>query len=56
MEKGQRERTTKTDCFAYETDNGSEWCSALNGLYCRYNTCLFYKHRDEVKAEKVTTL
>lgn len=39
----------KKDCFAYRTMCGTEVCTALKQLYCRYGKgeCKFYKKEEE---------
>jgi hypothetical protein len=33
----------RKDCFAYQTKDGREDCTALKELYCRNEQCSFYK-------------
>ncbi len=37
----------KKDCFGYMVRGGKGTCKALNGLYCKYEECKFYKEKDE---------
>lgn len=41
----------REDCFAYEENNGVSKCNALKKLYCRKNTCNFFKTRGQVEKE-----
>ena len=39
----------KTDCFAYNRDNGG--CNVLKGLYCSSENCKFYKKKEQFERE-----
>lgn len=39
----------KRDCIMCRTDGIKEWCSGLDGLYCGYGDCKFYKQKEKKK-------
>lgn len=39
----------KKNCFAYRTENNNEYCKCLNRLYCRIESCKFYKEKRKIK-------
>ena len=38
---------SKKDCFAYHNICGTEVCSALRMMKCKYEECKFYKKKED---------
>lgn len=47
INKQQRWKNVKTDCFAYISDNQSRGCFCLTELVCRKGDCKFYCPKED---------
>ena len=48
--KGAGVKMIKQDCFAMRQDKPE--CMLLNGLYCKYIPCSFYKSKEQFVADR----